>query len=73
MGHYWIVAQKLGYYPAAIVIFSLFIIYQLYRYTFTHSIMLILITILDLVVIVLTVLEYRQLRQEQKRLQAKPL
>ncbi|HDL8739184.1 TPA: DUF2127 domain-containing protein [Yersinia enterocolitica] len=65
--------KKLGYYPEAVVIFSLFIIYQLYRYTFTHSIMLILITILDLVVIVLTVLEYRQLRQEQKRLQAKPL
>ena len=56
--------KKLGYYPAAIVIFSLFIVYQLYRYTFTHSVMLILITILDMVVIVLTLLEYQQLRQK---------
>ncbi|CNI30196.1 DUF2127 domain-containing protein [Yersinia pekkanenii] len=58
--------KKLGYYPAAIVIFSLFIIYQLYRYTFTHSVLLILITVLDIVVIALTLLEYRRLRAEQK-------
>ncbi|OWF76354.1 hypothetical protein B4900_19455 [Yersinia rohdei] len=55
--------KKLGYYPAAIVIFSLFIVYQIYRYTFTHSVLLLLITLLDLVVIVLTILEYRQLRR----------
>jgi uncharacterized membrane protein len=58
--------KKLGYYPAAIAIFSLFIIYQLYRYTFTHSVLLILITVLDVVVIALTLLEYRRLRHEQK-------
>ncbi|MFA3761856.1 DUF2127 domain-containing protein [Yersinia sp. 2544 StPb PI] len=58
--------KKLGYYPAAIVIFSLFIIYQLYRYTFTHSVLLIVITALDVVVIVLTLLEYRRLRQQHK-------
>ncbi|CNL24010.1 DUF2127 domain-containing protein [Yersinia vastinensis] len=65
--------KKLGYYPAAIVIFSLFIVYQLYRYTFTHSVLLILITLLDLVVIVLTILEYRQLRLEHKGPQIRPL
>ncbi|WP_145574402.1 DUF2127 domain-containing protein [Yersinia mollaretii] len=54
--------KRLGYYPMAMVIFSLFIVYQLYRYTFTHSPLLILITLLDAVVIVLTLLEYRQLR-----------
>ncbi|MFW5401677.1 DUF2127 domain-containing protein [Yersinia sp. 1252 StPb PI] len=58
--------KRLGYYPAAIVIFSLFIIYQLYRYTFTHSVLLIVITALDVVVIVLTLLEYRRLRQQHK-------
>lgn len=62
--------KKLGYYPAAIVIFSLFIVYQVYRYTFTHSVLLILITLLDLIVIVLTVLECRQLRRDQKDLRA---
>lgn len=56
--------KKLGYYPAAIAIFSLFIIYQLYRYTFTHSVLLILITALDAVVIALTLLEYQELRHQ---------
>ncbi|CNK13791.1 DUF2127 domain-containing protein [Yersinia aldovae] len=60
--------EKLGYYPAAIVIFSLFIVYQLYRYTFTHSMLLLLITALDVMVIVLTLLEYRRLRHQSKNL-----
>src|ERR1700694_167965 len=29
---------KLGYYPAAIVVFVLFVAYQMYVYSFTHSI-----------------------------------
>lgn len=48
--------------------FSLFIVYQLYRYTFTHSLLLILITILDVFVIALTLLEYRRLRHGEKNL-----
>lgn len=46
--------KKLGYYFATIVIFSLFIIYQVYRYSFTHSMTLLLITILDVFIIGLT-------------------
>lgn len=53
--------DRLWYYPTAIIIFGLFILYQLYRITFTHSIMLILITILDVAIIVLTWHEYRYL------------
>lgn len=59
--------KKQGYYPIAIVIFSLFIVYQLYRYTFTHSPLLILITILDVLVIVLTLLEYRRLKRANQQ------
>jgi uncharacterized membrane protein len=55
---------KLGYYPAAIVIFALFVVYQLYRYSLTHSIGLLLITALDLVVIWLTWYEYRHRRKQ---------
>lgn len=55
--------KKVWYYPVAIVIFSLFIAYQLYRYTFTHSMWLLLITLVDLVVIGLTLHEYRYLRR----------
>jgi uncharacterized membrane protein len=30
--------KKPGYYPAAIAVFSFFILYQLYRYSFSHSV-----------------------------------
>lgn len=55
--------KKLGYYPTAIGIFSLFIVYQVYRYHFTHSPSLLFITILDVFIIGLTWLEYRHLRR----------
>jgi len=55
--------KKLGYYPAAIAVFGLFILYQVYRYSFTHSLSLLLITALDVVVIGLTWFEYRHLRR----------
>ena len=57
--------NTLWYYPAAIVIFGLFIVYQVYRFTFTHSILLMFITLVDLVVIGLTYHEYRYLRHNR--------
>lgn len=53
---------KPAYYPAAMVVFGLFILYQLYRYSFTHSPFLLFITVLDGIVIWLTLVEYRHLR-----------
>lgn len=53
--------QRLWYYPVAIAIFGLFIVYQLYRFSLTHSIWLVLITAVDLFVIALTWHEYRYL------------
>lgn len=55
--------KRLWYYPTAMLVFGLFIVYQLYRYVFTHSVLLILITILDLIVIGLTWHEWRYLRR----------
>lgn len=55
--------QKLWYYPLAIVIFGLFIVYQLYRYSFTNSLWLLVLTAVDAAVIALTWHEYRYLRQ----------
>lgn len=55
--------RKLWYYPVAIVAFSLFIVYQLYRYTLTHSAFLIFLTALDVIVIALTLHEFRYLRR----------
>ena len=56
--------EKLWYYPTAMVIFGLFIVYQLYRFSFTHSVFLLLITVLDLVVIALTWHENMYLRRQ---------
>jgi uncharacterized membrane protein len=55
--------KKLGYYPAAITVFSVFILYQMYRYSFTHSALLLFLTVLDVFVIGLTWLEYKYLRR----------
>lgn len=54
--------ERIWYYPVALMVFGLFIVYQLYRYSFTHSIWLLLITVIDLIVIGLTWHEWRYLR-----------
>jgi uncharacterized membrane protein len=54
---------KTWYYPIALAVFGAFIVYQLYRFHFTHSIWLIAITVVDVVVIALTAYEYRHLPQ----------
>jgi uncharacterized membrane protein len=59
-----LLSEKLWYYPTAMVIFGLFIVYQLYRFSFTHSVFLLFITVLDVVVIALTWHENRYLRRQ---------
>jgi uncharacterized membrane protein len=55
--------EKLWAYPASIAVFGLFIAYQLYRYSWTHDIALIALSVFDLFVIALAVHEYRLLRK----------
>jgi uncharacterized membrane protein len=50
-------------YPASLAALGLFIVYQLYRFTDTHGIGLIILTIFDLVVMVLIWQEYKVVRQ----------
>ena len=52
---------KLWAYPISIIFFFIFILYQLHRFLFTHSIWLILLTFLDLVVVYLTWMEYKRI------------
>lgn len=63
----WLVAgllrRRLWYYPVAMAVFGLFIVYQLYRLSFTGSVWLVLLSIVDLVVIGLTWHEWRYLRR----------
>jgi uncharacterized membrane protein len=58
--------ERLWYFPVSIAIFGLFILYQGYRYMHTHSVWLLLVTVLDIVVIALTWHEYRYLRSGRK-------
>ena len=51
--------ERLWAYPASFVVFGLFIAYQLYRYSYTHDIGLIAISIIDLIVMALAWNEYR--------------
>ena len=60
---YGLLKEKLWAYPASFAVFSAFIGYQLYRYTWTHDFSLILLSIFDLFVIGLAVHEYRLLRK----------
>jgi uncharacterized membrane protein len=57
-GIFWI-------YPVAIAVFAGFIAYQLYRFTNTHSIWLLILTLLDMVVIWLTWHEYRYMQRRR--------
>ncbi len=51
--------NKLWAYPWSIAVLGLFILYQMYRFTFTHSAFLIILTLFDVVVIWLIWREYR--------------
>ena len=48
-------------YPTAMTIFGAFLVYQVYRFSLTHSPWLLCLSLTDAVVIVLTGLEYRRL------------
>lgn len=56
--------NKLWAYPLTIAVFAAFSGYQMYRYTHTHSVWLLVLTIFDLVLIYLTWAEYKV--QERK-------
>jgi len=60
---FFLLREKLWAYTASIAAFALFIAYQLYRFSFTHDVGLILLSIFDLFVIALAVHEYRLLRK----------
>lgn len=57
--------EKFWYYPLAIIMFALFILYQIFRFSVTHSLWLLVITLLDIIVIWLTWHEYRYLRRHR--------
>jgi uncharacterized membrane protein len=54
--------EKTWAYPASILVFAGFIAYQVYRYSFTRSVFLIVLTGFDLIVVALVWNEWRQRR-----------
>jgi uncharacterized membrane protein len=54
--------RKRWAYPSAILAFSIFLAYQLYRYSHTYSSELLVLSAIDVLLIILTWLEYRRLR-----------
>jgi uncharacterized membrane protein len=56
---------KLWSYPASLVALSLFMAYQVYRYSYTHSFGLLVLTVLDAVVMVLIWHEWNVVRRHK--------
>ena len=55
--------RKFWAYPVSLVVLGLFIVYQLYRFSYTHGFGLIVLTVFDVVVMVLIWHEYRLVRR----------
>lgn len=55
--------EKLWAYPASLVVLAAFVAYQFYRYSFTHSLGLIVLSVFDVFVMVLVWHEWRLLRR----------
>jgi len=58
-----LLANRLWAYPAALAALVLFIMYQLYRYSYTHGLGLIVLTVFDVFVLWLVWHEYRLVRR----------
>ena len=65
---YGLLRGKMWSYPASIAVLILFILYQIIRWMSTHSIMLVLLTIFDLVVLWLIWREYERVKSLQRPL-----
>lgn len=55
--------NRLWAYPASLVVLCLFIVYQLYRFSYTHSLGLVILTVFDVFVMGLIWHEYRLVRR----------
>lgn len=60
-----VLRNRLWAYPAAIIVMSLFIAYQIYRISYSHSLGLIALTIFDIIVTALIWYEYHLIRKNR--------
>jgi uncharacterized membrane protein len=59
--------NKLWAYPFSLVVLGLFIVYQLYRFSYTHGIGLMVLTVFDVIMMGLIWHEYRLVRDSTSR------
>jgi uncharacterized membrane protein len=57
--------NKLWAYPVSLLVLGLFIVYQLYRFSYTHGFGLVALTVFDVMVVGLIWHEYRLVRRNQ--------
>ena len=55
--------RKIWSYPASLIVLGLFIVYQLYRFSYTHGIGLLVLTVFDVVVMGLVWHEYKLMKR----------
>lgn len=55
-------------YPLTVISLFLFIIYQIYRYTVHPSVFLIILTVFDIIMIILTILEYKRIKSKSDKI-----
>jgi uncharacterized membrane protein len=58
--------NQLWAYPSMIVTLAAFVCYQTYRFALTHSLAMMLLTLFDIVIIVLTWLEYDEQKSQRR-------
>ncbi len=54
--------RKLWAFPLGLAVFGIFIAYEIFSYIHTHSLVLLLVIILDLAIVTIVILEYKRLR-----------
>jgi len=57
---FWLLRGKVWAYPLASTLMALFIVYQTFRFTHTHSAILLFFTLIDVSILALTIREYRK-------------
>lgn len=63
---YALLKRKLWAYPLSMLLLIAFILYQIYKYTVTPSVFLILLTLFDILMIVLTYIEYTRVKKRHR-------
>ena len=57
--------KKLWAYPFAVVVFALFIAYEIYIYIHSLSVLMLMMVIIDITIVVMIILEYKHLKMSR--------